>query len=103
MKTYVGGWDHDKKAGHGTLEVRKTPSWPRSWPNFTLHSCVPTGMHGPTCIFWANLTPLLARVRGRPALRWRLARGHAARVRPGAQTKSVQSRPKLRDLAQHFD
>ena len=21
-------------------------------------SCIPTGMHGPTCIFWANLTPL---------------------------------------------
>ena len=20
-------------------------------------SCIPTGMHGPTCIFWANLTP----------------------------------------------
>jgi hypothetical protein len=23
-----------------------------------LYRCVPTGMHGPTCIFWANLTPL---------------------------------------------
>jgi hypothetical protein len=38
-------------------EVRKTPSWPRSWANFILHSCIPTGMHGPTCIFSANLTP----------------------------------------------
>ena len=21
------------------------------------YRCIPTGMHGPTCIFWANLTP----------------------------------------------
>ena len=21
------------------------------------HSCIPTGVHGPTCIVWANLTP----------------------------------------------
>ena len=39
------------------LQVRKTPSWPRSWANFSLDHCIPTGMHGPTCIFWANLTP----------------------------------------------
>jgi hypothetical protein len=40
------------------LQVRKTPSWPRSWANFSLfYSYIPTGMHGPTCIFWANLTP----------------------------------------------
>ena len=31
----------------------------RSWANFSLffYSCIPTGLHGPTCIFWANLTP----------------------------------------------
>ena len=39
-------------------KVRKTPSWPRSGANFSLlllrsH----LGMHGPTYIFWANLTP----------------------------------------------
>jgi hypothetical protein len=22
-----------------------------------LSSCIPTGTHGPTCIFWADLTP----------------------------------------------
>jgi hypothetical protein len=37
--------------------VRKTPSWPRSRANSRLYSCIPAGMHGPTCIFWANLTP----------------------------------------------
>ena len=21
------------------------------------YRCIPAGMHGPTCIFWANLTP----------------------------------------------
>jgi hypothetical protein len=26
--------------------------WPRSWANFgLLFSCIPTGMHDPTCIF----------------------------------------------------
>ena len=43
--------------GGRLAKVRKTPSWPRSWANFTLCSCIPTGIHGPTCIFWANLTP----------------------------------------------
>ena len=32
-------------------QVRKMPSWPRSWANFSLYSCIPTGMHGPPCIF----------------------------------------------------
>ena len=38
-------------------QVRKMPSWPRSWANFSLFlNCISTGMHGPTCIFWTNLT-----------------------------------------------
>jgi hypothetical protein len=39
--------------------VRKTPRWPRSWASFSLAlgRCTPTGMHWPTCIGWANLTP----------------------------------------------
>jgi monoamine oxidase len=41
----------------GVLKVRKTPIWPRSWANFSpLSSCIRTAMHGPTGIFWANLT-----------------------------------------------
>ena len=39
-----------------SLQVRKTPSWPRCWANFSLYRCIPIGMHGPTCVFWANLT-----------------------------------------------
>jgi hypothetical protein len=44
----------------GGSQVRKTPSWPRSWalgPTSAFYSCVPTGMHKPACHFWANLTP----------------------------------------------
>ena len=38
--------------------MRKPPSLPRSWANFSpFYRCIPMGMHGPTCIFWANLTP----------------------------------------------
>jgi Ca2+-binding EF-hand superfamily protein len=40
-----------------TLQVRKTPTWPRSWANFSLSWLYSTGMHGQICIFWANLTP----------------------------------------------
>jgi hypothetical protein len=41
-------------------QVRKTPSWPRSWANFSLlqlYSHRNTAVCGPTCTFWANLTP----------------------------------------------
>jgi hypothetical protein len=44
-------------------QVRKTPSWPRSWANFSLLYLYSHGNawvnlhHGLTCIFWANLTP----------------------------------------------
>ena len=41
-------------------QVRKTPNWPRSWANFSLFESysIHAGTHGPTCVFWANLTPL---------------------------------------------
>jgi hypothetical protein len=33
-----------------------------------LYHCISTGLHGPTCIFWANPTPFtLQRVAGGPA------------------------------------
>ena len=48
----------DKKFAHALYtaasrcQVRKTPRRPRSRANFSLlFSCVPTGVHGPTCIF----------------------------------------------------
>ena len=40
-------------------QVRKTPSWPRNWANFSLCSCIATGIHEPTCILWNNLTLFL--------------------------------------------
>ena len=40
-------------------QVRKTPRWPRSWAKCSpLQLRIPTGMHGLTWIFWANLTPV---------------------------------------------
>ena len=44
-------------------KVRKTPSWPRSWTNSSLSCCVPTGMHEPTRICWANLTSFSLKVQ----------------------------------------
>ena len=29
----------------------------RSWHSSAFYSCIPIWIHGPTCIFWANLTP----------------------------------------------
>ena len=51
--------ERDIVAECAAAQVRKTPNWPRSWANFSLLSLyIPTGMYGPTCIFWASLTPL---------------------------------------------
>jgi hypothetical protein len=56
-------------AGHHNFDagacrkVRKTPSWPPEvGPTSAFCSCIPAGMHGPTCIFWANLTPLSLKI-----------------------------------------
>jgi hypothetical protein len=56
---YAGGHGSAAKWVTGDVsKVRKMPSWPRSWANFSLFaSCATTGMPGPTYIFWANLTP----------------------------------------------
>jgi hypothetical protein len=57
----VGGWAdwcRQSKRAVGEPQVRKTPEiGPEVGPTLVFHSCVPTGMDGPTCIFWANLTP----------------------------------------------
>ena len=39
-----------------STQVRKTPSWPRSWTNSAFYSCIPTGMHRQTCTFWGQPT-----------------------------------------------
>ena len=52
--------DSEKAAlwGPAATKVSETPSWPRSWAHlYTFYSCLPTGRRGPTCIFWADLTP----------------------------------------------
>ena len=43
---------------------------PTKYPTSASYSCILTGRtHGPTCIFWANLTPLsLEALLGRPLL-----------------------------------
>ena len=52
--------------GPGQNQV--TPSWPRSWANFSIshmyRTGIPTGMHGPTCIFGASLTPFSLQLLG---------------------------------------
>jgi hypothetical protein len=56
--------------GDTAAGVRNTPSWPRSGPTSAFFSCIPTRTHGPTCVFWANLTPFSlggAAARGRAA------------------------------------
>ena len=37
---------HQPSELHGRGQVRKTPSWPRIWANFSLLRCVARGMHG---------------------------------------------------------
>ena len=41
----------------GCAQVRRTPSRPDVGPTSAFSRCTPTVMYGPTCIFWANLTP----------------------------------------------
>ena len=43
-------------------KVRKASSWPKVGPTIAFYSCIPTGMHGPACIFWADLTPFSPQV-----------------------------------------
>jgi hypothetical protein len=39
-------------------QVRKKVG-PEVGPTSAIYSCIPTEMHRPTCILWANLTPFL--------------------------------------------
>ena len=39
------------------MKVRRTPSWPRGWANFSVLSLYSHKNAWPTCIFWPNLTP----------------------------------------------
>ena len=49
---------------------------PEVGPASAFSSCIPTGMHGPCCIFWANLTAFAPRATPRlsPSSRTRTVR-----------------------------
>ena len=49
-------WDAVEEAGAPSREREGRQVGPEVGPTSAFYSCVPTGMHGPTCIFWANLT-----------------------------------------------
>jgi hypothetical protein len=54
----AGGADLERvRHAAGGTPARQMPTWPRT---SALYSCIiiPTGMHGPACIFWADLTPV---------------------------------------------
>jgi hypothetical protein len=62
----TSGWPAHPAADDGRAstyedcqQVRKTPSCmgPEVGPSSALSSCISTGICGPTCIFWTNLTP----------------------------------------------
>jgi hypothetical protein len=92
------GWSKDnlRLIADGWSQVRKTPSWPRTWANLrAFYSCISTGMHGPTCIFWANMTAFSLRVR--PKSRCSSPRCRSAR--PGSRIGSRASQPS-QNLAQ---
>ena len=55
-----GGGDGTAAGGGGS---EKDHVGPEVGPTSAFSSCVPTGIHGPTWIFWANLTPVLSRWR----------------------------------------
>ena len=49
----------DDKDTHRDVKVRmRRQVGPEARPTSAFYSYVPTGMHGPTCVSWANLTPL---------------------------------------------
>jgi hypothetical protein len=63
-------------------QARRRHVGPEVGPTSAFYSCVPTGMHGLTCIFWANLTPFsLAGVARARAGRGRCGRPGAVGVR----------------------
>jgi hypothetical protein len=55
----------DVWTGAALGKVRKSRVGPEAGPTSAFYSCIPTGMRGPTCVFWASLTPSLAQDHGR--------------------------------------
>jgi hypothetical protein len=84
-------------AGANNHRVRKTPSWPSSWANFepSFIAVFLLLLHGPTGIFWANVTPFSLT---NPRSRWS-ARTAAAltstRTAPRPSERAPRGRPAL--------
>jgi hypothetical protein len=51
------------KPNGNVLRLLDSPTQVRKKASWTFHSCIPMGMHGPTCIFWANPTPFWLKPR----------------------------------------
>jgi hypothetical protein len=66
MSAMAGRTVADSSGNEG--QVRRHRVGPKNRPTSAVYSCIPTGMHVPTCIFWVNLTPfsLTAWWRGAP-------------------------------------
>ena len=74
-------------------------------PTSASYACIPTGMHGPTCIFWTNLTPfsLVGQHRGeRRDQRAHRARGHTEVGLRGQGEQGAVSAQKLGQLTPAF-
>jgi hypothetical protein len=72
-KNLTGLWTTDSTLTSGPwtdryalTEVRKTQVGPEVGPTSAFYGCIPTGMYGPTTIFWANLTAFSLEAARRP-------------------------------------
>ena len=64
---------------------------------FVADCCIPIGMHEPTCVCWANLTPFsLAELELRPAWRQHLTGGRQRRACVGARLRGRLRATKVR-------
>jgi hypothetical protein len=91
--------DRDHRDGQGgqDRESSQSEKWrfvgPEVGPTPAFSSCTPTGMHGPTRVFWANLTPLSPKRTsnggGVPAL----PRGEAKRRLPACRCDALPLQP----------
>jgi hypothetical protein len=66
---------------------------PEVGPTSAFYGCIPFGMHGPTCIFWANLTPFSLKPAPRKICLVGLASPLRQRLRrPPTQAPSLRQR-----------
>jgi hypothetical protein len=51
-----GGGGRPDRGAAGTASEKEGQVGPEVGPSSAFYRCMPTGMHGPTCTLWANLT-----------------------------------------------